>query len=311
VKDGAQQDRIKGGSQQISNALAKRIDNRGGKTLLNSPVVAIHRIGDTQVTAFTQKGEKFTAKYVVIAAPPVVQSKIKFEPPLPTFRQCLIEKSISGTYCKCWIIYKEPFWRAKGLCGEALTFHSDTDDKGPLTYVFDGCNDGGAALLCLIAGRYSYIMKDKPEPERKQIVLTYLAKVFGDESLTPLEYCDYNWSNNEWTRGCPVSFPSVGTMEIIENFKIIRRPVGRIHFAGTETATKWAGYMDGAVRSAERVTNEIMVLVKGGKLDFSEEDKEDTKHKKKKFSDYGKYINMGLSVVAAVTVGYLAKYYFK
>ena len=27
----------------------------------------------------------------------------------------------------------------------------------------------------------------------------------------------------------------------------IRDPIGRIHFAGTETATLWSGYMDGAI----------------------------------------------------------------
>ena len=35
-------------------------------------------------------------------------------------------------------------------------------------------------------------------------------------------------------------------------------PVGRIHWAGTETATYWHGYMDGAVRSGERVAREIL-----------------------------------------------------
>lgn len=38
----------------------------------------------------------------------------------------------------------------------------------------------------------------------------------------------------------------------------LRAPVGRIHWAGTETATFWNGYMDGAVRSGERVAAEIL-----------------------------------------------------
>ena len=33
----------------------------------------------------------------------------------------------------------------------------------------------------------------------------------------------------------------------------LTEPVGAIHWAGTETATVWAGYIDGAVRSGERV----------------------------------------------------------
>jgi monoamine oxidase len=38
---------------------------------------------------------------------------------------------------------------------------------------------------------------------------------------------------------------------------VLRAPVGRIHWAGTETATVWNGYMDGAVRSGERVAGEV------------------------------------------------------
>ena len=36
----------------------------------------------------------------------------------------------------------------------------------------------------------------------------------------------------------------------------IRTPVGRIHWAGTETSTYWTGYLDGAVRSGERAAAE-------------------------------------------------------
>ena len=41
----------------------------------------------------------------------------------------------------------------------------------------------------------------------------------------------------------------------------IRRPVGRIHWAGTETATYWNGYMDGAVRSGRRVTTQALAAL--------------------------------------------------
>ena len=38
----------------------------------------------------------------------------------------------------------------------------------------------------------------------------------------------------------------------------IREPVGRIHWAGTETSTYWNGYMDGAVRSGQRAAAEAL-----------------------------------------------------
>jgi len=38
----------------------------------------------------------------------------------------------------------------------------------------------------------------------------------------------------------------------------IRAPVGRIHWAGAETATLWNGYMDGALRSGVRAAKEAL-----------------------------------------------------
>ena len=45
---------------------------------------------------------------------------------------------------------------------------------------------------------------------------------------------------------------------LLDYGEAIRAPIGRIHWAGTETATYWNGYMDGAVRSGERVAKEIL-----------------------------------------------------
>jgi monoamine oxidase len=40
--------------------------------------------------------------------------------------------------------------------------------------------------------------------------------------------------------------------------KRARQPIGPIHWAGTETATEWSGYMDGAVQSGERAADEVL-----------------------------------------------------
>ena len=36
------------------------------------------------------------------------------------------------------------------------------------------------------------------------------------------------------------------------------RAVGRIHWAGAETATVWSGYMDGALQSGARAASEVI-----------------------------------------------------
>jgi monoamine oxidase len=39
---------------------------------------------------------------------------------------------------------------------------------------------------------------------------------------------------------------------------VLTRPFGCVHWAGTETAPFWNGYMDGAVRSGERAAKEVL-----------------------------------------------------
>ena len=41
----------------------------------------------------------------------------------------------------------------------------------------------------------------------------------------------------------------------------LARPVGLIHFAGTETATEWRSYMEGALQSAERASAEVAAAI--------------------------------------------------
>jgi monoamine oxidase len=38
----------------------------------------------------------------------------------------------------------------------------------------------------------------------------------------------------------------------------LRRPNGSARWAGTETATVWSGYMDGAVEAGQRAATEVL-----------------------------------------------------
>ena len=36
--------------------------------------------------------------------------------------------------------------------------------------------------------------------------------------------------------------------------------MGRVYFAGTETATQWSGYMEGAIEAGERAAREVQSI---------------------------------------------------
>jgi monoamine oxidase len=94
---------------------------------------------------------------------------------------------------------------------------------------------------------------------RQSAVLDELATLFGPEARSPSAYYDTRWTNERYTRGCPVAIAGPGTL--LAYGAALRPPVGRVHWAGTETSTYWNGYMDGAVRSGERAAAEVVAAL--------------------------------------------------
>jgi monoamine oxidase len=244
---GAQQDRVVGGTQQISQRLA---DGLGGRVRLDVPVRAIRSAGDgVRVEA---DGLSLTARRVVVAVPPALASRISYEPALPSDRDQLTQRMPHGAVIKCLATYDEPFWRREGRSGQALS------DAGPLLFTFDTSPPGGAPgiLVGFLDGADALDLGRLPLPARRAVVLDHLARLFGPRAARPTAYLERDWQAEEWTRGCygahmpPGAWTQVG--------RALARPVGRIHWAGTETAQVWAGYMDGAVESGMRAAREVL-----------------------------------------------------
>src|SRR6201988_5402350 len=95
-----------------------------------------------------------------------------------------------------------------------------------------------------------------PEAEPLAAFLTMLANSLGPKAAAPLEVLEQNWAEEHWTRGCSMGHFPTGVLP--QYGRRLREPVGRLHWAGTETASTSYGAMDGAVRSGERVCEEIL-----------------------------------------------------
>jgi len=247
TRGGAQQDRFVGGSQRLPLELATRL---GDAIALRTPVrsIAQTRSGVTVVSdAIT-----VAAKRVVVAIPPTLAGRISYDPILPFERDQLTQRYGQGTLTKVAAVYDEPFWRAHGLTGSAVT------TGFPISVAFDDSPPGGrpGIVVGFVGGDNARRYAPTGAAARRQAVLTQLARFFDDKrALKPTQFFETSWSQQEWTRGCPVGIPAVGSF--VSYGPRLREPVGRIHWAGTETATYWNGYMDGAVSSGERVATEV------------------------------------------------------
>src|SRR5262249_56483386 len=86
-------------------------------------------------------------------------------------------------------------------------------------------------------------------------VLASFARYFGPAATRPADYAEHDWTADPWTRGCYGAHFPPGTWTQFGS--ALRRPAGLLHWAGTETATHWSGYMDGAVQSGQRAAREV------------------------------------------------------
>jgi monoamine oxidase len=244
---GAQQDRFVAGAQSLSLALANEL---GEAVLLGRPARKIVQ-HDDGVRVETDGGA-VEGRYVILAVPPALAGRIAYEPGVSVARAQLTQRFAMGATVKVIVTYDRPFWREAGYSGEVVSA------DGPLSIVYDNTShdEKQAALVGFIVGKHARQWSSQPAADRERRVLAALASYFGDDARACQEYHELDWGAEAWSAGCPVGGLPPGALT--DCFANLRKPEGRIHFAGTEAATEWMGYMEGAIQSGERAADEVV-----------------------------------------------------
>ncbi len=254
---GAQQDRFEGGSQRLALLMAAELGEE--RVRLDAPVrkiehgddgVVVHADGDSGGSTSVR------AKRAIVAVPPTIAGRIAYDPPLPALRDQLTQRMPQGSVIKTMAIYEEPYWRREGLSGQG------TSDAGPARVTFDNSPPDGSpgVLLGFLEGRFARHWATRQAAERREAILAGHARLFGERAARPIEFVERIWAEEEWTRGCYGCLMTTGGWT--EYGRALREPVGRLHWAGAETATVWSGYMDGAVSSGERAAAEVLAQIR-------------------------------------------------
>ncbi|EME22320.1 flavin monoamine oxidase family protein [Rhodococcus triatomae] len=249
VTGAAQDARFVGGSQRVSLRLAEEL---GESVTLGSPVRRIDQTGPT-VVVHTDT-DRWTANRVVVAVPPVLATRIAWDPLLPAPQEALFQRMSFGTLAKFEAVYPEPFWRADGLSGQAIF----RDPTFPVCSMFDNSPpDGGPGVLMGFVGADQWrTWAPKSPTERRGAVLRAFATALGPQALHPTTCIEKDWTSEEWTRGGPTSVLTPGTLTGLGRWRDV--PFGRVHWAGAEHVNHWNGYMDGAVRSGKDAAADIL-----------------------------------------------------
>lgn len=243
--DGAQAATVAGGMQALARYLAEPLE---GALMLSTPVRAVEQ-DERGIVVRTEHGS-CRARRVIVAMAPALAGRIAM-PGLSAAREQLAQRMPMGSVIKCQIAYTRPFWRAQGLSGEYV------GDAAVLSPVFDNSPPDGSigVLVGFIDGAEALRWSGQPEARRRAVIESLVA-AFGEAAGAPVDYLDHDWVADPWSRGCYTGVPTPGTLSRLGPG--LRAPCGAVHWAGTETAEAWCGYIEGALASGERAADEVL-----------------------------------------------------
>jgi monoamine oxidase len=247
VAGGAQESRFTGGAQQVANRIAERL---GQNVRLSCPVERVSY--STDGVTVSGAGFEVHGRRAVIAVPPPLGARIDWSPRLPLDHQQIFQRVPMGCVIKVHVVYDRPFWRDAGLSGQVVA------DSGIIKVVFDNspADASRGVLLAFIEGDDARAWADRSQADRRKETLRALVKFFGPAAANPDAYYEKSWAAEPYSLGCYAGVFPPGVWTTFG--KALRVPVETVHWAGTETATEWMGYIDGAVQSGERAAREVL-----------------------------------------------------
>ena len=247
ISGGIQRYRFDGGAHSIPKKMAAQLTD---EVRLGAAVRTISQKADSVVVS--GPGFEARGRFVVVAVPVTLAGRITYEPALPGRRDQLTQRMPAGAAIKCLAVYDEPFWRADGFSGQVTT------TTGPFRVAFDTSPPDGSpgVMSAFVTGSSARALAVLPRAERRAAVLGGLVRGLGPRAGRPAEYIEQNWLDEEFTRGCYHGFAPPGLYTAYG--PTLREPIGRIHWAGTETGVHQMGSMGGAVDSGRRVARELL-----------------------------------------------------
>jgi monoamine oxidase len=267
-KGQAEQYRIRGGVGQVYDRILAQLGPDA--VHIGSPVRDISQ----DANGVTVRTENVTvkARRVIVATNTAMANFIRFDPILPPDRAQLHQRMPLGCVWKIWLCYDEAYWRAQGLCGESVSIFDGDVSPNARDAGMEAGKDKPGLMVFFVLGSKARKFNALTRLERKERILKEATTRFGAAAAnlsTTIKfpavlpqnpeadsYFEWNWSLDEFTRGDFSAVPGPGVWTGYG--AALRKPVGRIHWAGVDTCTYPANSFSGAVQSGERAAKEVL-----------------------------------------------------
>ncbi|WP_415400853.1 flavin monoamine oxidase family protein [Tateyamaria sp. SN3-11] len=241
--------RLDGGLGRLTQVLADTIPD--ARKRLNAPVTDIEKT-PTGIKATLVSGEELLASQVVLALPPRVAAEISYMPALPTAALNAMQGVATwmAGQAKAVAIYDTPFWRDEGLSGDAMS------RRGPMVEVHDASPaEGGPYALFGFIGVPAHARTD--EVLLRQLIKKQLERLFGPQAAKPKQLFLKDWAFDPHTSTAADQRPLFAHPDYGLPQSMKQLMGGALHFAGTEAAPQFGGYIEGALEAAEIVLRQL------------------------------------------------------
>ena len=239
--------RVVGGLQSVPLALAERL---GDAVRLDRDVERV-RWSDAGVEVVS--GDlAVSARHLVLAVPPTVVSRIRFEPALPSPQREAHQHQSFGLVTKLHITYDTPFWREAGLSGTVFSPYELVHEA------YDNTNHGDSrgTLVGFVSDERADEVSRLDADARREAILASLAHYYGEQALTPTSYFESDWTSEELGQGAyATSFDLGGLTRFGPR---LREPVGPIQIGSSDVAGLGFQHVDGALRVGGELAQHVI-----------------------------------------------------
>ncbi len=241
IEKGAQENLIVGGAGSIAHRM---VDELGDAVRLNAPVRSITHNTDHVVV---DTGELVVnARHAVVTIPPALVADLTFDPVLPDDRLTLCRAAVAGPESKTIVVYDEPFWRADGFSGQT----AGPGSAAEVTIDASPASGTPGVIASFTFGRVATKFDALEPAVRRKAVVDALTARLGPRAASPVDFIETAWWTEQYTRGCSMAHFPPG---ILTRYgPLLRQPMGRVHWAGTETSTTSHGAIDDVTRRDRR-----------------------------------------------------------
>ncbi|MEV6348939.1 NAD(P)/FAD-dependent oxidoreductase [Actinoplanes sp. NPDC051851] len=241
--------RVAGGLQQVPLRLAEKLP---GLVKLGEPVTLIDFSG-YDVSVHTERAA-YSAPRVVVAVPPTLVNRIRYQPALPPVQTQMRQHQSFGLVMKIQVTYDAPFWRSEGLSGTAFSPYALVHES------YDNTNEDLGEARGTLVGFVSDEKADEilglPADERRARVLASLAGYYGERALEPVAYHESPWAADEWTAGAFGTSFDIGSW--VRYGRHLHEDVGPLTFVSSDVAGLGFQHVDGAIRMGDATAARLL-----------------------------------------------------